>query len=75
MFHDAAFTGFFEDSLDLMCSHMHTIDESRVPKIVIKYENNPKLWRKFGEDHCTYSIRFFAVTAGVLIRMVVFTHS
>jgi phosphatidylinositol phospholipase C delta len=53
MFHDATFSGYFEDSLDLVCSHMHTIDESQVPKIAIKYENNPELWRKFGEDHVT----------------------
>lgn len=56
MFHDAAFTGFFEDSLDLLCSHMHTIEDSRVPKIATKYENNPKLWRKYGENHSTCCI-------------------
>ncbi|KAL3914759.1 MAG: hypothetical protein SGILL_005969 [Bacillariaceae sp.] len=53
MFHDATFSGYFEDSLDLVCSHMHTIDEDRVPKVAVKYENNPELWRKYGEDHVT----------------------
>ena len=52
LFHDANFSGSFLESMDLICSHMHDIKDTKVPKIVNKYEDNSELWRKFNETHC-----------------------
>jgi hypothetical protein len=52
LFFDAEFSGFFEDSMDLLPSHNHSIGDTKVAKVAAKYETNPKLWREFNETHC-----------------------
>jgi len=50
--HQATFK-YLEDSMDLMPSHYHAINESRVSHIASYYDNNPKLWRQYNERHLT----------------------
>jgi len=51
LFHDADFTGHFLESMELICSHMHDIKDTKVLNIVSKYADNAVLWRKFNESH------------------------
>ena len=51
-FHQATFK-FLEDSINLVPSHYHSINESQVSHIVSQYDNNPKLWRQYNDKHLT----------------------
>ena len=53
LFHGTKFQNFFEESIDMLPSHMHSIGETKINKIVTKYENNPSLWREYNTDHMT----------------------
>ena len=54
LFHDADFRGFWLDSIELLCSHMHDFNAKNVLKIANKYPDNPQLWRKFNSAHCEF---------------------
>jgi phosphatidylinositol phospholipase C delta len=51
-FHKTKFR-FFEESIDLMPSHMHSIGETKIVKLVTQYDNNPDLWRQYNTGHMT----------------------
>ena len=51
-FHGTKFK-FFEDSIDLMPSHMHSIGETKIPKLANAYIDNPSLWRQYNTGHMT----------------------
>lgn len=51
-FHGAKFK-YFEDSIEIMPSHMHSINESKIVALVTQYDNNPQLWRKYNTAHLT----------------------
>jgi len=53
LFHEVKFSGYFLESMDLICSQMHGIKNTLVPKIVKEYSDNPELWRKYNESHLT----------------------
>eukprot|EP00537_Pseudo-nitzschia_pungens_P018587 CAMPEP_0172413430 /NCGR_PEP_ID=MMETSP1061-20121228/78416_1 /TAXON_ID=37318 /ORGANISM="Pseudo-nitzschia pungens, Strain cf. pungens" /LENGTH=1184 /DNA_ID=CAMNT_0013149697 /DNA_START=178 /DNA_END=3732 /DNA_ORIENTATION=+ len=53
LFHDADFTGYFLESMNLICSQMHDINDTKVLKIANNYADNSELWRKFNETHLT----------------------
>jgi len=53
LFHDVRFSGYFLESMDLICSQMHGINDTLVPKIVKEYSDNPELWRKCNASHLT----------------------
>lgn len=55
LFFDAEFSGFFEESMDFLPSHNHSLCSSRVAKVAAKYETNPKLWREFNQTHCKFT--------------------
>jgi hypothetical protein len=52
LFHGAKFS-FFEESIDMLPSHMHSIGETKISKIVKLYDNNPTLWRNYNSGHMT----------------------
>lgn len=53
LFHEVNFSGYFLESMDQICSHMHDIKDTKVPMIVDMYSDNSTLWRKYNETHMT----------------------
>ena len=51
LFHEVNFSGYFLESMDQICSHMHDIKDTKVPMIVDMYSDNSTLWRKYNETH------------------------
>lgn len=51
-FHGTKFK-YFEESIELLPSHMHSINESKISKLVTQYDNNPDLWRQYNRTHMT----------------------
>jgi phosphatidylinositol phospholipase C, delta len=43
----------FDQSITEPCSHMHSIGESKITKILSKSNENGQLWRRYNEQHMT----------------------
>jgi phosphatidylinositol phospholipase C delta len=52
LFHGTKFKNF-KDSIKMTPSHMHSIGESKITKLVNKSAENPALWREYNIDHMT----------------------
>ena len=52
LFHGTKFK-FFEDSIEMIPSHMHSIGETKISKIAGEYIDTPGLWRKYNIGHMT----------------------
>ena len=52
LFHGTKFKNF-DKSIELPPSHMHSIGETKIPKLIGKDTNNVKLWRRYNQKHMT----------------------
>ena len=52
LFHGTKFKSF-EKSIQAPSSHMHSIGETKIPKLIKKQEANAKSWREYNRKHMT----------------------
>lgn len=52
LFHGTKFKSF-EKSIQQPSSHMHSIGESKIPKIIKKQQDNANQWREYNQKHMT----------------------